>query len=249
MGWFRTIVGGALGFAITGGPLGAVLGAMAADAVFPGRARDRKPRITQSEQRQTLFFVGTFSMLAKLAQADGKVTRDEIDAIDAFMRDQLRLDDQTRAFAIDIFREAKESDHAFEEFATQFATTFARDSQVKEMLIDVLLRVSISDAELHQNEERMIESAADIFGFSRDDYLRMRARVIPDVIPYYRILGCAASDTDDAIRRRYRQLAKEYHPDNVIAKGMPEEFVELANRKFQDLQDAYDRVSVERGMR
>lgn len=249
MGWFKTIVGGAIGFAITGGPLGAVLGAMAADAVFPGRARERAPRLTRGEERQTLFFVGTFSMLAKLAQADGQVTRDEIDAIDAFMRDQLRLDDPTRAFAIDIFRKAKESDHAFEEFATQFATTFARDPQVKEMLIDVLLRVSIADAELHPNEERMIKSAADIFGFSRDDYLRMRARVIPDVSPYYRILGCSPNDSDDDIRKKYRRLAKEYHPDNIIAKGMPEEFVELANRKFQDLQDAYDRVSAERGMR
>ena len=187
-------------------------------------------------------------MLAKLAQADGRVTRHEIDAIDAFMREQLRLDDQTRAFAVGVFRRAKESEHDFEEFARQFADAFANDLPVKEMLVDLLLRVSMADGELHPNEERMIEEAAAIFGFGRDDYLRMRARVVPDVSPYYRILGCSPDDSDEAIRKRYRQLAKEYHPDRVIAKGMPEEFVELAKRKFQDLQRAYDEISAQRGM-
>lgn len=250
MGWFEKVVGGAIGFAITGGPVGAILGAIVGGAVGEGRrAVSTAPRLTRAESRQSLFFVTTFSMLGKLARADGQVSPPEIEVIETFMRDELRLEPRAREFAISIFRQAKESPHGFNAFAEQFANSFANEPEMKEMLIDLLLRVSVADGKVHQREDQMMASAAHIFGFARADYQRLRRRLIPDLSPDYQLLGCRPSDSDEQIRKRYRELAKEFHPDRIIARGLPEEFAEVAKRKFQELQSAYDKIAADRGIK
>jgi len=90
----------------------------------------------------------------------------------------------------------------------------------------------------------MIAAAAAIFGI---EYEQVRRAHSDDADRYYAVLGVERGASMAEIKKRYRSLAQEYHPDRIIAKGLPEEFVTLANRKFQAIQEAYDAIKAERG--
>ena len=251
MGWLGKIVGGALGFAL-GGPLGAIAG-----AAF-GHAYDRsnegyqleEPVFTKpGEQAQFTFFVAVFSMLAKLARIDGQITRSEIDTINRFMLQDLNLDPQSRTVAMNIFNAAVESPNSFEDFAGQFFSHFHNQPQLLEMMVDILLRVSISDGTMSAAEERLILSAVRIFNFSDTYYQALKQKHVRSNDKYYAILGVSRDDPDDTIKSSYRKLVMEYHPDKVISKGLPEEFTRFAEEKFRDIQQAYDEIKKERGIR
>jgi DnaJ like chaperone protein len=251
MGWLGKIVGGTLGFAI-GGPLGAIAG-VAFGHVFD-RSNDvyydsESMRPLPGEQAQFTFFVATFSMLAKLAQVDGRVTSQEVDTINRYMMEELHLDPEGRMVATNIFNAAMNSPNSFEDFARQFYGQFYNQPQILEMMLDILIRVSISDSAINAQEERMIHSAAQIFNFSRQTIDTIMARYVPTSDKYYAVLGLDRSASEEQIKKQYRKLVMEYHPDRIISKGLPEEFTQLANEKFRELQDAYDQIKKERSIR
>ena len=251
MGWLGKVIGGTLGFAI-GGPLGAVAG-----AAF-GHAFDRTSEVNDvggstgtltGEQAQFTFFVATFSMLAKLAKADGQVSKDEVDSINRFMLDDLNLTPQSRMVAMNIFNTAINSPQSFHDFAIQFYGQFHSQPQILAMMVDILLRVSIADGEMSASEEELIISAVRIFNFSDEVYQTLKSQYVQAFDKYYAILQSAEHDTDDHIRKQYRKLAKEYHPDKIISKGLPEEFNQLAHEKFREIQEAYEIIKKERGIK
>ena len=250
MGWLGKVIGGTLGFAI-GGPLGAVAGAVfghAFDRTSEDYGVDESPRTVTGEQAQFTFFVATFSMLAKLAKADGQVSRQEVDSINRFMMEDLNLDPQSRMVAMKIFDSAMSSPQSFHDFATQFYGQFYAQSQILAMMIDILLRVSIADGEMSAGEEDLILSAARIFNFSDEAYQKLKSQYVQAFDKYYATLQSAKHDTDDHIKKQYRKLAKEYHPDKIISKGLPEEFNQLAHDKFREIQEAYEIIRKERGI-
>jgi len=116
-------------------------------------------------------------------------------------------------------------------------------------LIDILLRVAVADGGLNENEERIIYSAVRIFNFSEAKYQTFRSKYVSDVEKYYAVLGCNSKDHDDRIKQQYRKLAQDYHPDKIVSKGLPEEFVKFATDKFREIQHAYDTIKQERGIR
>ena len=187
MGWLGKVIGGTLGFAI-GGPLGAVAG-----AVF-GHTFDRtsevndvgdSPRTLTGEQAQFTFFVATFSMLAKLAKADGQVSKDEVDSINRFMLDDLNLTPQSRMVAMNIFNTAINSPQSFHDFAIQFYGQFHSQPQILAMMVDILLRVSIADGEMSASEEELIISAIRIFNFSDEVYQTLKSQYVQAFDKYY----------------------------------------------------------------
>jgi len=258
MGWIGKLVGGALGMAI-GGPLGAVLGATFGHAydknieieegLQQGGSGPRRQTLSTGEQSQATFFVACFSMLAKIARADGQVSREEIDSIERFMLQDLRLDPHSRRIAMNIFNTAMNSPESFEAFASQFYQQFRGQPQLLELMIDILVRVSVADGSMSQSEERLILAAVRTFQFSDARYATLKRRYVDDSDRYYAILGCSRSDSDDAIKSAYRKQVQEYHPDKIAAKGLPEEFTRFANEKFREIQEAYDAVKRERGIK
>ena len=116
-------------------------------------------------------------------------------------------------------------------------------------MIDIMLRVSIADGVMSDSEERLIQSAVRAFNISDSQYSAIRSRYVSDVDKYYAILGCSRSDPDDQIKGQYRKLVQEYHPDKIASKGLPEEFTRLAEEKFREIQQAYDAVKKERGLK
>lgn len=251
MAMIGKLVGGTIGFAL-GGPLGAVAGAVFGHIFDQNNQQlpeDQRDRLSGVEQSQLAFFVAAFSMLAKLVRADGRISRRELAEVEQFARFELGLDSGSLQVAMNIFNAALNSPAAFEDFARQFYRLFHARPQMLEMMVDILFRVSVADGQMSPMEKQMIESAAAIFRFSQFQYQAIASRYIrPDERPY-EVLGCRPSDSDQQIKRRYRQLVQTYHPDKIAGKGLPEEFIRLAEEKFRQIQNAYEAIKAERGLR
>jgi DnaJ like chaperone protein len=246
MGWLGKIVGGTLGFAL-GGPLGAIAGAALGHTFDASDEQYSRARLSYHEESQMTFFVATFSMLAKVASADGRISPEEIHALEDFMAHELNLTPESKRFAVEIFETALNSPMAFEDFAHQFYNQFHNQPRFLDLMMDMLLRLSVADGTMSESEEKLIRSAARIFNFSEKKYTELKSRYAPDFEKYYAILGTTSRASDDEIKRQYRKLVKEYHPDKIASKGLPEEFTKFANDKFREIQEAYDRVKQERG--
>lgn len=251
MGIMGKLFGGAIGFAL-GGPLGAVAG-----AVF-GHAFDKSNDAFYEEemiggppeqQAQLAFFVGAFSMLAKLARSDGRVTAEEVNTLNRFMVEDLHLDPQSRRVAMEIFQTALNSGETFEAFAHQFYQYFKDQPQMLDMMVDIMVRLAHADSEISANEERLIQSAVHIFNMSADQYRRIKTRHVADNQRHYAVLGCDPDADNDQIKSCYRRRVSEYHPDKIASKGLPEEFTEFAEAKFREIQEAYDAIKAERNIR
>ena len=251
MGWMGKLVGGTLGFAL-GGPLGAVAGAVFGHAFDKNQQTEgggRLPYLSSHEQANMTFFVAVFSMLAKVARADGHVSRAEIDTIERFMAEDLRLSPQSRNAAVGIFQTALDSPQTFEDFAGQFYEQFRYQPQILEFMLDILFRLSTADGKLTEEGESMIRSAAQIFGVGEERYRRIRKSYASDVESDYAVLGVARDDSAEEIKRAYRRLVQEYHPDKIAAKGLPEEFTRFAQDKFREIQEAYEKVKSDKGIK
>ncbi len=251
MGWMGKLVGGTIGFAL-GGPLGAILGTAfghAFDTESDIDTVNQRQRLSSVEEHQLTFFVGAFSMLAKLAQADGQVTREEIASIEGIMEKDLGLDVQGRQAAVNIFRTALKAPGSFSDFAHQFYNQFYNQPQLLELMIDILIRVAVSDGNMTRGEETLIQSAVNLFKFSNQRYEQLKSQYVQTSDAAYAVLGCTPRDSDEQVKRCYRQRVQEYHPDKVAAKGLPEEFTRFAQDKFREIQDAWEKIKKERGIK
>jgi len=254
MSWLGKIVGGTIGFAL-GGPLGAVAGAAFGHGFdrneqqyLEGDAQTPK-NLSYNEEAQLTFFVSAFSMLSKIAKADGRVSEQEIKIIDNFIINELGLNSQSADIARNIFREAKRSDKRFEDFAQQFFLQFQNQPRIIHLMMDVLVRVSAADGYIQENEESLLKSASYIFKFSTSDYNHLISRYINENDKHYSTLGITSQSSDEDIKKSYRKLVQEYHPDKIESKGLPEEFKKVAIEKFRQIQEAYEYVKKERHMK
>jgi len=258
MSWFGKMVGGTIGFAI-GGPIGAIAGAAFGHTFVdkkeqaylssrPGIKMDSRETLSSNEQAQLVFFTAAFSMLAKICKVDGQITDKEINAVNLFMKQDLQLDLNSQQTAQNIFRQAVNSNESFDAFAMQFYSIFRTQPNIIELMIDVLLRVSSADGAISNDEEKMLLSATRIFNYSNSDYERLKSKYVKTTNKFYAILKCDENSSNEEIKKQYRKLVNEYHPDKIESKGLPEEFIKFANDKFKEIQEAYDTVKQERGL-
>lgn len=254
MSWLGKMIGGTIGFAL-GGPIGAVAG-----AAFGHTFVDKKEQaylssrpgaqesLSSNEEAQLVFFTAAFSMLAKISKADGNITQSEIATVEAFMKRDLQLDFNSQQTAINIFRQAVNSTESFDAFALQFYSVFRTQPNIIELLMDVLLRVSTADGAITHQEEAMLLSATRIFNYSSADYARLKSKYVKETNKFYAVLKCDETSSNEEIKKQYRKMVTEYHPDKIEAKGLPEEFIKFANDKFKEIQEAYDNIKKERGL-
>ena len=253
MSWLGKMIGGTIGFAL-GGPIGAVAGA-AFGHTFVDKKEDEylrsipggRPNLSANEEAQLVFFTAAFSMLAKIAKADGRINEKEILTVERFMVHDLQLDEAGQETAKNIFRQAVRSDERFDAFARQFYSVFRTQPNIIELMMDILFRVSTADGAISRGEEEMLLSAIRIFNLSSQDFNRLKSRYVKVADPYYAVLKCEPAASNEEIKKRYRQLVREYHPDKIEAKGLPEEFIKFANDKFNEIQEAYEHIRKDRG--
>ncbi len=250
MSWFATLFGGTIGF-LLGGPLGALAG------VALGRMFSRDAQRTSSEETdwfhsdmermQATYFVSLFTLLGKIAKADGIIQKEEGRALLAFL-DEMRLQGKLRQFAINLFNHAKESQYSVQELAQQFRAVSGQNRDLRRSMVDMLYRLAMSDGKLHPKEEEIISIVVIILGIGDNDVEHIRKKYGADANKSYHILEVSPNASNDEVRSSYRRLAKEYHPDYALARGMPDEFITFANQRFREVQEAWDAVRKERGI-
>jgi DnaJ like chaperone protein len=246
------VIGGTIGLFI-GGPLGAIAGAALGHGFdLDGKSgtswrtsENYRPR--GNEQYQFTFFVAVFSMLAKIARADGTVHQAEINAVNNFIDKELNLDPQGKTTAMNIFNQALASPESFDSFAVQFSGYFHSRPQIIEMMIDIFLRIALADGKLSAAEEDMIGRAVKIFGMTEEKYSYIRSRYVKSTASHYSILGLNSGAGNEEIKKAYRKMAADFHPDKISSKGLPEEFTKFAEEKFRSIQEAYEAIKKERG--
>lgn len=240
------VLGGAAGFAI-GGPLGALLGGIAGHIIDTKRAEAAEAAGGGADPtKQVGFTIAVIALGAKLAKADGVVTPDEIRA---FRRVFRVAPEETRNVAR-VFNLARKSTAGYEPYAKQIAGMFHDNPAVLEELVACLFVIAKADGTVSDSELEYLENVAAIFGFSQADFARLRAESMgPDAADPYTILGVPHDADDDTVKSAYRKLVRENHPDTLIAQGMPEEFVEVANEKLAMINAAYDKICAARGIK
>ena len=247
------ILGGAAGFAI-GGPIGAIVGAAAGHAahrfgVAEAEREDMEEggvEITDDVTRKASFTIGVIVLGAKMAKADGRVTADEIQVFRRVFRTPPEEDRNVAR----IFNQAKKDTHGFEAYARQLAKILADAPEVKEEVIDCLFEIARADGQIHPSEIAFLEEVARILGFTARDFARIRATHMgPDESDPYTVLGVDHDADNDAIKAAYRRLARDNHPDKLMAQGLPEEAIQVANQKLARINAAYDEIAKERGIK
>ncbi len=265
MGLLGTLVGGSLGF-MMGGPLGAILGGAIGSNIGgsgPRIARDPARSYGPSgyagpyggpardtRQAQQAFLVAMISLAAKVAKADGRVTEQEVRSFDTFLRDRLGMSVEDRRVAAGLFNQARDSHVPAEEFARQVRALIGHQPDRLRDLIALLMSVATADAHLDPAEDRLLRSIAGELGLSARDYEEAVAMFDPrhSIDASYAVLGLTRDATDDEVKKAYRRLAREYHPDVVTNKGMGEDFKKFADEKMRAVNGAYEAVKDARGL-
>ena len=253
MGWFGKITFGTLGLFL-GGPLGAIAGAAmghllvdkAIDASERTIGYNARPELKPAEQTQAAYFISLFSILGKLSKIDGVVAREEIAVVDGFIRG-LPMADREKQFARQVFNEAKDSRYSIEDFATQLYQAVGHQPALLLSFLELLFQIAAADGKLHPAEEAALQSVRDIFRISSQQFEDIKAVYFKDIDKYYKMLNCSPESSNEEIKSSYKKLVKDFHPDMIIAKGLPEEFVDFASNRFREIQESYEKIRQERG--
>jgi len=194
-------------------------------------------------ERSIGFTIAIIALGAKMAKADGHVTRDEVIAF----RQIFQLPASEEASAAKVFDLARQDVAGYEAYATKIARMFRDD---REMLIDLLeglIHIAMADGEYHPKEDDFLMRVTDIFGLEQRTFMCLRARHVPGMVPDpYSVLGISPDDSFEDMRARYRKLVKESHPDAMIARGLPEEAVQIATNRLIAINEAWENLRAQR---
>jgi len=209
---------------------------------------------------QVLFFKSTFIVMGKVAKADGRVTEHEIQ----FARDvmtRMRLNEEKRREAMGYFSEGKGADYDLSKVLRPLSLLIQRRSAVKIMFLEIQLQAAMADGEISANELQVIQEVCTFLKMSQQEMNQLLARMQAQqsfhsssagpssqsmIAEAYKVLGVAADVGDAELKKAYRRLMSQHHPDKLVAKGLPEEMMQLAKEKTQEIQAAYDVVKTSR---
>jgi len=227
--------GGAAAGLVVAGPVGALVGAVAGHFFLD---RDEDPGVT--------FTIAVVALAGKMAKADGVATDEEFE----IFRRIFDVPPQEQANVRRVFNLARQDVAGFEHYAGQIAQLFRDRPAVLEDVLDTLFEIAKADGVLHPCEAQFLERVAEIFGFAPNEYRRIRAsHFAPELTDPYVILGVSYVADDEELRQTYRRLVRENHPDSLIARGVPPEFIKLATDKLAAINNAYEKIQLERGLK
>jgi DnaJ like chaperone protein len=193
--------------------------------------------------QQVAFTVGVISLGAKMAKADGHVTRDEVIAF----KEVFRVPEGEMKNVSRIFDLAKQDAHGYEAYADQLAAMLRGNRGLLSDVLDGLFHIAMADGVFDPSEEKFLADVARRFGFSPAEFNYVKARHVGSVrSDPYAVLGIARDVDNDTLRKHYHKLVLDNHPDTMIARGVPPEFVSLATKKVAAINAAYEELSKER---
>ena len=239
MAWWGTLIGSTLGFML-GGPLGLLLGSVVGRQFDTGRQRTGDGP-----------FTATFSVMGYLAKADGHVSTAEIRVAERLM-DDMRLDARQRETAIELFNRGKSGDFPLEAILDQFRRECQRRTTLLRMFLEIQVQAALADGRIDPAENTVLIKVAQALGFDPGDVQRLidfisggandAGRETQSIESAYRVLGVDPTASDGEIKKVYRRLMNQHHPDKMVARGLPEEMIKLATEKTQGIQKAWEVV-------
>jgi len=224
------------------------------------------------ERVQAAFFTATFATMGYISKADGKVTADEIAVAESVMS-QMQLSEEQRKVAIDLFQQGKEPDYDVKAVVEQFRIECRRRTNLMRMFVEIQLHAVYADGKLHPAEEKVLEELCEYLKFPKFMLRQMEILVRAgrasasnssgsqnrsgssvnsrssdlSVADAYELLDVEKSADKAEVKRAYRKLMSQHHPDKLVAKGLPPEMIKLATEKTQHIRAAYDLIKESRG--
>jgi len=231
-------IGGGLGWAF-GGPLGAILG-FAMGSMFDGTT------VSGNLYRGTArgdFAMSLLVLSAAVMKADGKVVKAELEYVRSFFTSQFGIEESNRL--ISLLEEILKQEINIQDVSIQIGQFMDYPSKLQ--LLHYLFGIASADGQYHDKEVDVISQIAGLMGVGAGDFASIRAMFIKDLNSAYDILEITSSASDDEVKKAYRRLAVQYHPDKVAHLG--EDIHKSATEKFQKLNAAYEEIKKQRGMK
>jgi DnaJ like chaperone protein len=259
------LIAGACGY-LLGGPLGLLVGvfighqidsSMLRAGIYPGGAGS-----TSHTETQQAFFEATFSVMGCMAKTDGRVSEEEISLAREIMT-RMGLPEGARQEAIKLFSLGKQTDFPLEETLARFRMATQRAHNLRQIFIEIQLHAAYADGELNPAEHKLLLHICSVLGFSHLDLERLESMVKAEHHASkggrggrvdhvsdddaYAILSISSSVSDAEVKRAYRRLMNQHHPDKLVAKGLPKEMMKIAEEKTHEIRTAYERIREARG--
>jgi DnaJ like chaperone protein len=252
------LIGTLIGFYLLGFP-GAIIG------YFLGSAVDRYNAYgaggvnpLSSAQRQTVFVETLFILKGKLAKADGHISKDEIDHVEQFIQ-KMGMSAEHRQLAIDLFKRGAAPDFDYVLQLKQFVDVCGNTHNLKQMLLVYLIVMALADGSIDSTEERLLIDIAQHLAYDEAAFRRLLDMVLNQshfadgqatsasaLDDAYKALGVSKDSSDQEVKRAYRKLMSQYHPDKLMGQGVPEDMIAVATQQAQEVQVAYDLISKSR---
>jgi len=190
-------------------------------------------------EKSVAFTIAVIALGAKMAKADGQVTRDEVLAF----REVFQISKADEAQAARVFNLARQDVAGFDIYAQKIARMFGDGADLLTTLVEGLFHMAVADGDYHPAEDEFIAEVARIFGLSEKKFTCLRSRYVPGAAPDpYSVLGVPEGADLARIRAIYRKLVRENHPDAMVAKGLPAEAIALANTRLATINRAWDEI-------
>jgi DnaJ like chaperone protein len=248
--------------------LGALLGATLGHGFDRGLSDLERlgPNPGNTERIQTAFFTAAFSVMGHLAKVDGRVTEDEIATARNVMA-QMQLSGEQRETAIRLFREGKRGEFDLDAVLGQFRQECHRRRHLIQMFLEIQIATALSDGTLSDAERNLLLHMCDCLGFPQSGFEQLVALALgfqnggwshhggtervttPSprrLTEDYVLLGVSENASEAEVKKAYRRLMAQHHPDKLVAKGLPEEMIKLATERTQNIKAAYERVKAAR---
>ena len=230
--WGKFIVSAA-GFAL-GGPIGPLIGAVAGHAIDKIKTKQKLPE--ESALKQIGFTVGVIVLSAKMAKADGKVTKEEIRAF----QNKISVPENEIKNVARLWDQAKKTTDGFEVYAQQICQLLGKNSSVLEELLNLLIIIAKADGKITKSEILYLKQVSIIFGFSIEKFERIYSSNLGKISDPYQILGVTRNTPIVEIKNKWKLLASNHHPDKLIAQGLPIDFIEKSTNRLQEINNAWD---------
>ncbi len=191
-------------------------------------------------ERSVAFTIAVIALGAKMAKADGLVTRNEV----AAFREVFYIPREEEENTARLFNLARQDVAGFEDYARRVAAMFDSADGTLCDLMEGLFYIAVADGSYHPQEDDFLARVAGIFGLPEREFKALRARFVPDAEPDpYDVLGVEPGMEMEAIRAAWRQLVRDSHPDRMMARGVPEEAVKMAEKRLIAINRAWEQIN------
>lgn len=266
MVWQGKALGALIG-GVTAGPVGALFGAFIGHLVDAQAEGLRKGvgsgAFASSAQVQEAFFRATFLVMGHVAKSDGRVTEEEIRAARAMMN-ELRLGEREVQLAIELFTEGKRQDLPLEQVLADLHRMCRHRPDLRRMFMQIQLQAALWGSGVSSASRQVLNRVASALGISSYEVIQMEAvlrmqrstgqsqreRTPTDrVAEAYAVLGVTRQSSDAEVTKAYRRLMNQNHPDKLVARGLPESMIKVAEEKTRQIRAAYEVLRDARAMR